>query len=183
MTRLKRTVIYGGHPCMAAPVTCPDCMAERWFPLGLLHQQLKRDDYSGRCKACGQAFSRIQTAKTKQFKGGRRRVACGYIALSPCFAKIDEVPMFTAMRNKGNFVLEHRWVMAKYLGRPLTSRECIDHMDGNKANNAIDNLRIYVKGKNQPGSGNGYGTYYHEWQMAEAKVRELEQRLTLSRTA
>jgi len=82
--------------------------------------------------------------------------------------------MFRAMQKSGAFVLEHRWVMAKHLGRPLRSDECIDHMDGKKANNDISNLRIYLKGKQQPGSCNGYGTYYHEWQTAKARIRELE---------
>lgn len=67
--------------------------------------------------------------------------------------------------------------MAKQLGRPLETYEWVDHMDGNRANNDPANLRIYLKGKNQPGSGNGYGTYYHEWQMALVRIRELEDQL------
>ena len=47
-------------------------------------------------------------------------------------------------------------------------------MDGDKQNNRIENLRIYVRGKQQPGSAPGYGTYYHEWQMALARIAELE---------
>lgn len=46
-------------------------------------------------------------------------------------------------------------------------------MDGNKTNNSMENLRLYIKGKNQPGSGIGYGTYYHEWQTALAEIRRL----------
>jgi hypothetical protein len=78
------------------------------------------------------------------------------------------------MKASGSQVFEHRWVMAKHLGRALHSFEWVDLMDGNKGNNDISNLRIYLNGKNEPGSGNGYGTYYHEWQMAERRVRELE---------
>lgn len=77
------------------------------------------------------------------------------------------------MQGKGGFVLEHRWNMAKSLGRPLRADECVDHMDGIKTNNDPANLRIYLKGKQQPGSCHGYGTYYHEWQMAEARNRLL----------
>lgn len=84
--------------------------------------------------------------------------------------------MFRAMMNRNHSVLEHRWVMAKYLGRPLQSFELIDHMDGNRTNNAIENLRIYLKGKNQPGS-QGYGTYYHELQIALARIKALEEQL------
>lgn len=85
--------------------------------------------------------------------------------------------MFRAMQNRSNAVAEHRWVMAKQLGRPLRSNECVDHRDGIKANNDPENLRIYIRGKNQEGSSNGYGTYYHEWQMALARIRELEAKL------
>lgn len=82
--------------------------------------------------------------------------------------------MFDVMRGRGNFVLEHRWVMAKALGRPLTRQENVDHMDGDKQNNDIGNLRMYITGRNEPGSCPGYGTYYHEWQLALARIRELE---------
>lgn len=181
--RLKPMVIYNGHQCMAAPVICPDCGAERWYPLGTLRQQLKRSDYAGRCKPCGHAFSRINTAITKRTLGGKRRVTTqGYIALSPCYVSLDDLPMFDAMRCKANFVFEHRWVMAKHLGRPLRSNESIDHRDGDKTHNAIENLRLYLRGKNQEGSGNGYGTYYHEWQMAEARIKALEHQLALTGT-
>ena len=35
-------------------------------------------------------------------------------------------------------------------------------------------LRLYVRGKQEPGSAPGHGTYYHEWQMAERHIHELE---------
>lgn len=81
------------------------------------------------------------------------------------------------MQNKNKAVFEHRFVMAKLLGRPLLTNECVDHMDGHKTNNNPLNLRLYVKGKNQPGSGIGYGTYYHEWQMALAEIERLKKLL------
>lgn len=64
--------------------------------------------------------------------------------------------------------------MAKHLGRALLTRERVDHRDGDRQNNNIANLRMYISGKNQEGSCPGYGTYYHEWQLAEKRIRELE---------
>lgn len=94
--------------------------------------------------------------------------------MSPCSVSLVDLPMFDAMRNKASYVFEHRWVMAKHLGRPLRSDECVDHLSGDKTDNSIGNLRIYLKGQQQPGSSYGYGTYYHEWQMALARIIELE---------
>lgn len=96
--------------------------------------------------------------------------------IGPTAIDLEDMPMFRAMINRNHSVLEHRWVMAKHLGRPLEKFEMVDHMDGNRTNNVPENLRIYLKGKNQPGS-QGYGTYYHELQIALARVRELEAEL------
>jgi len=88
-----------------------------------------------------------------------------------------DLPIYRAMQRSGQPVLAHRFVMALHLGRPLTSHELVDHMDGVKTNNHISNLRLYVRGKQQPGSAPGHGTYYHEWQSALRRIGELESEL------
>lgn len=42
------------------------------------------------------------------------------------------------------YVREHRLVMEKYLGRYLEDGEIAHHVDGNKKNNAIDNLELML---------------------------------------
>lgn len=45
----------------------------------------------------------------------------------------------------GGYVLEHRLLMAIYMGRCLYRNERVLHLDGNTMNNEISNLRIIVR--------------------------------------
>lgn len=46
-------------------------------------------------------------------------------------------------KNKNNYVYEHRLMMEKKLDRYLTTNEQIHHIDGDKQNNNINNLRLF----------------------------------------
>jgi hypothetical protein len=43
----------------------------------------------------------------------------------------------------GEYVAEHRLVVEKKLGRFLQPHEVVDHIDGNRSNNAPENLRVF----------------------------------------
>ena len=45
---------------------------------------------------------------------------------------------------KGNAKI-HRLIMEEYLGRKLTPNEIVHHIDGNKLNNDIDNLKVMTR--------------------------------------
>lgn len=162
-----------GHSVPASKVVCPHCKGERWYQISTLRQLVKRPNFQGICRPCYAAMPWERTFRNSRNPTGRGKSSTGYVTLFKNAIEDQDLDLFDAMRGKANAVFEHRWVMAKHLGRPLATWECVDHMDGEKTNNTLENLRLYVRGKQQPGSCPGYGTYYHEWQMAEKKLRDL----------
>jgi hypothetical protein len=71
------------------------------------------------------------------WKGGRLLDASGYYRV---LLKDDDP--FVSMRNGGGYAMEHRYVMAQALNRPLSPNETVHHIDGNRQNNAISNLQV-----------------------------------------
>ena len=78
------------------------------------------------------------------FRGqGWRKTAGGYIEV-----KIEPGHEYSSMavgsgRNgKTLYILEHRLKMAEKLKRPLARWETVHHIDGNRENNAIENLQL-----------------------------------------
>lgn len=69
--------------------------------------------------------------------GGRSVNAQGYLLITPTS---EEETLCPPMAN--GYVLEHRLVMAKALGRPLKSAETVHHIDGDPMNNDISNLQL-----------------------------------------
>lgn len=76
------------------------------------------------------------------WKGGVVTTGSGYTAVSG--------GEFPEMRDMNGYTLEHRLVMARHLGRPLTRHETVHHINGDRKDNRIENLQLR-KGKHGKG--------------------------------
>lgn len=67
-------------------------------------------------------------------EGTKRIDHHGYVRV-----KLPDHPMAAI----GGYVLEHRLVMARHLGRDLRPEETVHHMNGVKTDNRIENLELW----------------------------------------
>lgn len=127
-------------------LACPDCGKEKWVMLS----RAKRQGYIIRCRGCAaklrapEQSQRMTGSGNYQWKGGRHKTSQGYISVwvppdSPYYK------MARKHKNKRTCVLEHRLVIAQFLGRCLEPWEIVHHFNGMKDDNRIENLFIVNK--------------------------------------
>ena len=73
--------------------------------------------------------------KHPNFKGGRTKNSQGYVLI---------YSYNHPFKKCGNYVLEHRLVVEKYLGRYLTKEEQVHHVNEIKDDNRIENLICFI---------------------------------------
>ena len=98
----------------------------------------------GGTTSCGCYIAEISRARL--YRGGRRVIPTGYV-LVEC---PDEFMEMASRRDR--YILEHRLVMAKHLGRLLLKTETVHHKNGNRQDNRLENLELWagrhVRGQN-----------------------------------
>ena len=87
----------------------------------------------------------MTTRKKSPLSGERLQRPDGYI-----YVWIGDDDPMASMRTQKGYVLEHRLVLARSLGRPLTSKETAHHKNGKRWDNSIENLQL-CDGKHAPG--------------------------------
>ena len=71
------------------------------------------------------------------WKGGRFKNKDGYV-----FVIGEDYPEFSSMMSSIGYIPEHRLVMALHIGRPLTRKETVHHINGKSDDNRLENLQL-----------------------------------------
>jgi len=112
---------------------CIDCGKERWV---LIQKGVPR---SQRCLQCAPKVSQPCGTQNIRWKGGRNKTDAGYIMI-----RLFPDDFFFPIADSKGRISEHRYIMAKHLGRCLHLWEVVHHKNGIKDDNRIENLELSV---------------------------------------
>lgn len=110
---------------------CPECGEYRLIRYDIA----KKRNFVFPCQECSRHLNCGE--KHGMWKGGRYESIRGYVRL-----KILKSDPFYCMTDKHGDVWEHRYIVAKRLGRPLETWEHIHHKNGIKNDNRDENLEL-----------------------------------------
>jgi len=148
-------------------IECPDCQKRRWIDLYGYKSSLSKGK-NGICVDCERHSDsrrlRHRGANCPTWKGGiqyKEGYRLIYVTKDSPFA-----PMIsTRMYHGAGYVLEHRLVMAKSLGRCLHKWEIIHHKNHIRDDNRLENLELMVHGN------------HHVYTILENRINILEDKL------
>lgn len=139
---------------------CIDCGKGRWV------RYMEGKPESSRCRSCSSRLkAQGRTGENSPFwKGGRKVNGQGYILVL-----LQPDDFFYPMAKSSGYVLEHRLVVAKALGRCLHSWEIVHHKKGyaKDDNRYPETLELVMEGQ------------HNQITIMENRIKFLEQRVTL----
>lgn len=121
-----------------------------------------------RCKCCSMKFRTKENHPS--WNGGKSKATGGYITV-----RLYPDDFFYSMAGKARYVLEHRLVMAEYLGRCLTPFEIVHHKNGIKDDNRIENLELGASnGEHMREHNKGYRSGYKQG-LIDGRLKQIEE--------
>ena len=144
-------------------VECPGCHNQR-----LVFSASKKRSKTGLCKICYQKISgerlppQHRGEHSPAWKGGLLGTGQGYMQ-----RRLFPSDFFYPMANKIGYVLEHRLVMAKHLGRNLHRWKIVHHKNHIRDDNRIENLQLVSDDRHM------------QITILETRIKHLEERVTM----
>jgi hypothetical protein len=114
---------------------CIQCNKPRWTQ-AVLNGGTK---YVPRAKLCRVCAGKNSTKLSPKFHGDG---VVYHPSVNRTWIRLNENDPYISMCKKYGYVLRARLVVAKHLGRCLTSDEIIHHINGNSNDDSIDNLKL-----------------------------------------
>ncbi len=138
----------------------------------------------GDCLECGkrladtthtrQKYCSYSCASKNKAHGGQQHKEVGAILeTTGGYIKI-KVPKDTPGTWADNWMLEHRFVMQAHLGRPLSRKETVHHINGQRDDNRIENLELWAS-NHGPGQRQADKIKTQIYKLSEKDKKELWQ--------
>lgn len=153
--------------------SCPKCQREYGKRARCYYcdSPRKRSGEYRSCEVCNSSFY-VPALQLKHYENGGRYCSneCKYAAMRGrelvSGTKYIRPDGYVAVKiGIRKWELEHRLIMAEAIGRPLETDEHVHHIDGNKSNNALDNLELMTNAEHQK---------LHDWPRTRSRRKTLE---------
>jgi DNA-directed RNA polymerase subunit RPC12/RpoP len=129
---------------------CITCGQEMWIPLRVSYMRKL-------CKSCNYKSLKLNIKeRNTNYRGGKTHEG-GYV-----YILLYPDDFFYPMVDRRHYVFEHRYIMAKHLGRRLQKWEIVHHKNGIKDDNRIENLELTTLGNHSLDHNKGYRDGYQK---------------------
>lgn len=152
--------------------TCEVCGRQKWIQLR------KGKPVHSRCQSCAAKLSFREHPERKRVGEDNHRWKAKLLKKGYTLVHLAPTSLFYAMAEQDGSIMEHRLIMAQYLGRCLCSLEIVHHIDGNKQNNEIGNLALVAKKTHGLAYSNAFKDGYEEGynDCLKGRVRKFEEK-------